>query len=121
MCFLQKSEYKEYMMDFSVLRPDEVTSEGMGVEFVAFASINGKAIYCYALYRVPAKTPEEYAEMIRELLNYNGKQVKVKLKFKKDKIKNFKIDVSSFADVYQNERLGKLELLGWGLHDSWPA
>lgn len=118
-----KPEYKDYMMKFEVIKPDEVTEEAMGVEFVAYTNIDGEKIFCDALFSFPPYskyTYEEYTQLIKKLLDYKDKEIKVRLKFKNNKAKNFKIDISSIAISYNDDRLNDLELLAWGLHNSWP-
>lgn len=112
-----KPEFRDYMMKFEVLQPDEVTAKGKGVDFVAYTNIEGKKIFCFATFLIPY---EEYTQLIEELLDYQGKEIKVKVKFKDNKVKDFKIDISSIATAYNDDRLNDLELLGWGLHNSWP-
>ena len=63
---------------------------------------------------------EEYTEIIKELLEYHDKEIKVQVKFKDNKAKDFKIYTPSIAAAYNDDRLNDLELLGWGLHNSWP-
>ena len=48
---------------------------------------------------------------------YSYKTIKVILKIKKGKLKDFKIDLGSLAEVCNNEKFKSLELIGWGLND----
>lgn len=114
-----KSEYKDYMMKFEVIKPDEVTFEGRGIDFVAYTNIDSEKIFCFATFLVPY-SHEEYTEIINELLEYQDKEIKVQVKFKNNNAKDFKIDISSIASAYNDDRLNDLELLAWGLHNSWP-
>lgn len=118
-----KPEFRDYMMKFEVLQSDEVTIDGKGVDFVAYTNIDGENIFCYASFSIPylKYTDEEYTQLIKELLVYQDKEIKVKVKFKENKAKDFKIDISSIATAYNDDRLNDLELLGWGLHNSWPV
>ena len=117
-----KSEYKDYMMKFEVIKPDEETDEAMWVDFVAYTNIDGEKIFCFATFSIPFSkyTYEEYTQLIKELLDYQDKEIKVRVKFKNNKAKNFKISIPSIAEVYNDNRLNDLELMGWGLHNCWP-
>lgn len=117
-----KLEFKDYMMKFEVLKSNEETAYSMGIDFVAYTDINNEKIFCYASFSIPANkyTYEEYNELVDELLNFKDKEIKVRVIFKKNKAKKFKIDISSIAIAYGDNRLNDLELLGWGLHNVWP-
>ena len=117
-----KPEFRDYMMKFEVIKPDEVTVEGRGIDFVAYTNIDSERIFCFATFSVPFSkySYEEYTEIIKELLEYHDKEIKVQVKFKDNKAKDFKIYTPSIAAAYNDDRLNDLELLGWGLHNSWP-
>ena len=56
-------------------------------------------------------------EIVNSLKNNPDKTIKVILKIKKGKLKDFKIDLGSLAEVCNNEKFKSLELIGWGLND----
>ena len=122
MGLFSKSEYKDYMMSFKVIEPDKDMNEAMGVQLVAYENINGEDFYYSAIFNFNSGkiTYEEYCELIAKLLNYDNKKIKVKVKLKNNKVKKFKIDIASIATAYNEDRLNTLELLGYGLYNSWP-
>lgn len=59
----------------------------------------------------------DYEQMVELLKNPTNKTVKVTIKAKKGVPKNFKLDINSLAEVYNDERFKLLALLGWGFND----
>lgn len=55
--------------------------------------------------------------MVELIKNSADKTVKVIIKVKKGLPKNFKLDINSLAEVYNDERFKFLSLLGWGFND----
>ena len=127
MLFL-KAEYKEIILPFKYEREeiriselqggkysyekDEIYRGSIGIE--AYGNIFGESKYCYSLYSADEKIIDEIVDLLK---NNPDKTVKVILKIKKGKLKDFKINLDSLAEVYNNEKFKSLELLGWGLND----
>lgn len=123
-----KAEYKEIILPFKYEREeiriselqggkysyekDEIYRGSIGIE--AYGNIFGENKYCYSLYSADEKIIDEIVDLLK---NNPDKTVKVILKIKKGKLKDFKIDLDSLAEVYNNEKFKLLELLGWGLND----
>lgn len=84
------------------------------ISIEAYGNISGENKYFYASYSADLKFIDELADLLK---NSYGKSIKVILKIKKGKIKNFKIDLDSLANSYNDERFKQLELVGWGLGD----
>lgn len=59
----------------------------------------------------------DFEKIIELLKNTAGKTVKVTVKVKNGVSKDFKLDINSLAEAYNNERFKSLLLLGWGLND----
>lgn len=115
-----KTEYKDVTMPFKYVESKE-DIEGGCISIVAFGNVLGQMKYCYASYCLKEKAMYnngDYEQIINLLKNNNNnKEVKVKIIIKNDKAKDFKIDLASLADIYNDERFNKLDLAGWGFHD----
>lgn len=123
-----KTEYKEIFLPFKYEREepriselqggkysyakDEIYRGSIGIE--AYGNIFGENKYCYSLYSADEKIIDEIVDLLK---NNPDKTVKVVLKIKKGKLKDFKIDLDSLAGVYNNQKFKLLELMGWGLND----
>lgn len=123
-----KTEYKEIFLPFKYEREepkiselqggkysyakDEIYRGSIGIE--AYGNIFGENKYCYSLYSADEKIIDE---IVNSLQNNSNKNIKVILKIKKGKLKDFKIDLGSLAEVCNNEKFKSLELIGWGLND----
>ena len=123
-----KTEYKEIFLPFKYQREepkiselqggkysyakDEIYRGSIGIE--AYGNIFGENKYCYSLYSADEKIIDE---IVNSLKNNSDKTIKVILKIKKGKLKDFKIDLGSLAEVCNNEKFKSLELIGWGLND----
>lgn len=123
-----KTEYKEIFLPFKYEREepriselqggkysyakDEIYRGSIGIE--AYGNIFGENKYCYSLYSADEKIIDE---IVNSLKNNSNKNIKVILKIKKGKLKDFKIDLGSLAEVCNNEKFKSLELIGWGLND----
>lgn len=123
-----KTEYKEILLPFKYEREEPKISELQGGKYAyekdeiyrgsigieAYGNIFGENKYCYSLYSADEKIIDEIVDLLK---NNPDKTVKVILKIKKGKLKDFKIDLDSLAGVYNNQKFKLLELLGWGLND----
>ena len=123
-----KTEYKEIFLPFKYEREepkiselqggkysyakDEIYRGSIGIE--AYGNIFGENKYCYSLYSADENIIDE---IVNSLKNNPDKTIKVILKIKKGKLKDFKIDLGSLAEVCINEKFKSLELIGWGLND----
>ena len=123
-----KTEYKEIFLPFKYEREepkiselqggkysyakDEIYRGSIGIE--AYGNIFGENKYSYSLYSADEKIIDE---IVNSLKNNPDKTIKVILKIKKGKLKDFKIDLGSLAEVCNNEKFKSLELIGWGLND----
>ncbi|MFR2136858.1 MAG: hypothetical protein ACLS5A_02025 [Pseudoruminococcus massiliensis] len=123
-----KTEYKEIFLPFKYEREepkiselqggkysyakDEIYRGSIGIE--AYGNIFGENKYCYSLYSADENIIDE---IVNSLKNNPDKTIKVILKIKKGKLKDFKIDLGSLAEVCNNEKFKSLELIGWGLND----
>lgn len=111
--FFTKPEYREITLPFIYESNSEDLYAGM-ISIEAYGNISGEKKYCYASYLVNLEFIDEIAAL---LTNTSDKTVKVILKIKKEKIKDFKIDLDSLAEAYNDERFKSLELFCWGLNN----
>lgn len=123
-----KTEYKEIFLPFKYEREEPKISELQGGKYSyakdemyrgsigieAYGNIFGENKYCYSLYSADEKIIDE---IVNSLKNNPDKTIKVILKIKKGKLKDFKIDLGSLAEACNNEKFKSLELIGWGLND----
>lgn len=111
--FGAKVEYKEMTLPFIYDDNPEDLYAGM-ISIEASGVILGERKFCYASYVADLNYIDELAGLLRNGL---GKTVKVIFKMKKGKVKDFKIDLDSLAEAFNDERFKKLEAAGWGLND----
>ena len=86
----------------------------------AFGNIDGESKYCYSTYTLKKRfmyKNGDYEAMVELLKHSDGRTVLVKLKYQKDKLKDFELDIQSLADAYHDERFLQLERISWGLND----
>lgn len=113
MSLFAKPEYIEMILPFTcIVLPEDV--EACSVTIEAYGMILDKMKYCCASYWIE---PDYYDEMVALLKDTFDKTVKVTFKIKNGKVKNYKIDLDYLAEQYHDDRLRKIELLGWGFND----
>lgn len=111
--FFTKPEYREIVLPLIYDNNPEDLYAGM-ISIEAYGNILGENKYCYASYLVNLEFIDEMAALLK---NSSDKTVKVILKIKKEKVKDFKIDLDSLAEAYNDERFKSFELVCWGLND----
>ena len=114
-----KPEYKEIELPF-IFVDDPADSEAGGISIEAYGHIFGQKKYCLASYELKNSKMYEngdYEQMICLLKNSADKTVKITIKIQKGIPKDFKIDVNSLAQAYNDERFNSLSLLSWGFND----
>ena len=114
-----KPEYRVVALPLVYIEdPEDLELGGISVE--ASGVIDGKEKFCCASYMLTRREMYDnggYEQLIDLLRRSPGKEVAVRLKLKKGKIKGFKIDLQSMAQAYGDERFLTLELLCWGIND----
>ena len=113
MLFFKKTEYREITLPFIYDNNPEDLYAGL-ISIEAYGDVLGANKYCYASYLVNLKFIDEISELLK---NSSDKTVKVILKIKNEKVKDFKIDLNSLAEAYNDEKFKSFELFGWGLND----
>lgn len=116
MSFFSKPEYKEFNLLFEYVDyPDDYEAGSISIESCVY--IEGERKYCCASFVISQKDIDEMDDMIELIKNPHEKTVKVKLKFKDGKCKDFRFDLNSLAVAYNDERFRRMELTGWSLKD----
>lgn len=117
MSFFSKAVYKEIELPFML---DENDAEVGIINIEAYGDIDGEYKYCYSSYVLKDRDMYDngdYEQMLELLKNTDGKTACIRLKYKKDRLKDFKLDIESLVRIYNDERFRRLELIGWGLLD----
>ena len=117
--FFTKPTYEEIRLPFRLIEiPADLEQGHINIE--AHGSILGKYKFCYACYGLKDSQMYhngDFEQMVDLLKNSAEKTVKVTIKIKKSVPKDFKLDIDSLAEAYNDERFKSLDLLGWGLND----
>lgn len=117
--FFAKPTYVEMMLPFRLVENPEDSEAGcVGVE--AYGNILGKNKFCYSCYELEDSRMYrngDFGNIIELLKNSADKTVKITVKVKKGVPKDFKLDINSLAEAYDDERFKSLSLLGWGFND----
>lgn len=111
--FFTKTEYMELELPFIYEENPKELWDGM-ISIEAYGNILGERRYCYAVFSIEPEIAEELAVLLREKA---GESIKVVLKVKKGKVKGFRIDLESLAEVCCDERFQDMELLCWGFNE----
>ena len=117
--FFTKPTYEEIRLPFRFIESSADLECGY-IDIEAYGNIFGKKKYCYSWYELKDSkmySNGDYEHMVELLKNSADKTVKVIIKVKKGLPKNFKLDINSLAEVYNDERFKFLSLLGWGFND----
>lgn len=120
MALFAKREYKDLMLPFLYIE-DRYDLEAGLLSIECYGNVFGEKEYCYASYTLKKAimyTNGDY-EFIKELLKAfsSQKEVLVTFEFKKDKLKDFKIDLNSLAEACGDEKIKFMELSAWGLNN----
>lgn len=117
--FFTKPTFEEIRLPFRFIEiPDDLECGIINIE--AYGNTFGKKKYCYAYYELKYSKMYhngEFEQMVKLLKNSANKTVKVIIKVKKGIPKDFKLDINSLVEVYNDERFKSLSLLGWGFND----
>ncbi|MBQ8147316.1 MAG: hypothetical protein IJ040_00840 [Lachnospiraceae bacterium] len=113
MSLFAKPEYVEMQLPFTIVTfPEDWEACIIGIE--AYGAVLDRMQYYYSCF---GANPNYYDELLEVMKNCADKRINIQFKIKNGKIKNYKMDIDSLADAYQDERIRKLELLSWGCKD----
>lgn len=118
--FFTKPEYVEIRLPFRFIEVPADSECGI-INIEAYGSVCGKNKYCYSCYELKDSKMYrngDFEHMVEMLKNSADKTVKVIIKVKKGLPKDFKLDINSLAEVYNDDRFKSLSLLGWGFNDN---
>ena len=118
--FFTKPEYVEIRLPFRFIEVPADSECGI-INIEAYGSVCGKNKYCYSFYELKDSKMYrngDFEHMVEMLKNSADKTVKVIIKVKKGLPKDFKLDINSLAEVYNDDRFKSLSLLGWGFNDN---
>lgn len=126
MPIFSKSVYKETELAFitDVYSNWEQDREAGVINIEAYGEVDGEYKYFYSsfiLKKTGMYDNGDYEQMIELLKDSFDRKVKVMLKYKKSKLKYFKMSIESLAKIYSDERFLQLELVGWGISDKSHA
>lgn len=122
MPLFSKSTYREIELPFitDVYSNWEQDYEAGFINIEAFGIIDGEYKYCYSSYILTKPNMYDdgsYENMLELLKAPDEKTVIIKLRYRKNKLKDFELDIKSLADAYNDDRFLQMELVGWGLND----
>lgn len=117
-----KPEYRKIYCPFELdtYSDFEEEKEAGCLSIEACGNVDGQLKYfeaTYSLKDLDLYHNGGYEEMLELLSHPEDKYVTVVLKYKKEKLKGFKIELESLVKEYDDERFMTLELLGWGIFD----
>jgi len=114
-----KVEYKEIYLPFTFnYNKEDINGDFIDIE--AYGLIDEEMKYCYASYGVKDTRlyyNGAFEEMITNIQASTDKNLLIKLKYKKGRLKDFRIDIDYLADICNDERMKYLDLLCWGMDD----
>lgn len=120
MSFFAKPEYREFSVSFDFLEDSDDAYAGL-ISLQSCVSIEGVRKYCFASFLVHFKDLDTMDDMIRLLKTPHEKTIKLILKFKNEKYIEFKYDLDSLADAFNDERFRRMDLACSGTNDNVPV
>lgn len=120
MFFFTKPEYKTVDMPFALIEDKEDFEAGI-ISIETSGIVDGTAKYFYASFSLKKPSMHDdgsYDEILENLRATQGREVSVVLKYRKNKLKSFKIDLESLAFACADDRLKNMDFLGWGINDN---
>lgn len=117
MIFGGKAEYKKEELPFCYIKNKEDIELG-GITIEAYGKIDGEMKYLSAT--VILSDPKmydrnDYKDMMRVMEETKDKKVVLDLKYKKERLVDFKLDSESLAKNLNDERFNKIEILITGI------
>ena len=125
MSIFSKPTYREVSLSFVHDRYDKNYAEYLEagcIDIEAYGIVDGKQKYLYASHFL--KNPfmydnGDYEQMIELLKDTKGKQVTVRLKYKKDRLVGFKLLPESLAEALGDDRFLQLDDAAcWDIRDT---
>ena len=117
MIFGGKAEYKKEELPFCYIKNKEDIELG-GITIEAYGKIDGEMKYLSATFILSDPKmydSNDYKDMMRVMEETKDKKVVLDLKYKKERLVDFKLDSESLAKNLNDERFNKIEILITGI------
>ena len=117
MIFGGKAEYKKEELPFCYIKNKEDIELG-GITIEAYGKIDGEMKYLSATFILSDPKMydrNDYKYMMRVMEETKDKKVVLDLKYKKERLVDFKLDSESLAKNLNDERFNKIEILIAGI------
>ena len=117
MIFGGKAEYKKEELPFCYRKNKEDIELG-GITIEAYGKIDGEMKYLSATFILSDPKMydrNDYMDMMRVMEETKDKKVVLDLKYKKERLVDFKLDSESLAKNLNDERFNKIEILIAGI------
>ena len=117
MIFGGKAEYKKEELPFCYIKNKEDIELG-GITIEAYGKIDGEMKYLSATFILSDPkmyNRNDYKDMMRVMEETKDKKVVLDLKYKKERLVDFKLDSESLAKNLHDERFNKIEILITGI------
>ena len=117
MIFGGKAEYKKEELPFCYIKNKEDIELG-GITIEAYGKIDGEMKYLSATFILSDSkmyNRNDYKDMMRVMEETKDKKVVLDLKYKKERLVDFKLDSESLAKNLNDERFNKIEILITGI------
>ena len=110
MIFGGKAEYKKEELPFCYIKNKEDIELG-GITIEAYGKIDGEMKYLSATFILSDPKMYDRKDMMRVMEETKDKKVVLDLKYKKERLVDFKLDSESLAKNLNDERYNKIEIL----------
>ena len=123
MIFGGKAEYKKEELPFCYIKNKEDIEAG-GITIEAYGEIDGEMKFLsatFVLSDLKMYDRNDYKDMMRVMEETKDKKVVLDLKYKKERLVDFKLDSESLAKNLNDERFNKIEILITGIDDKSAA
>ena len=117
MIFGGKAEYKKEELPFCYIKNKEDIEAG-GITIEAYGEIDGEMKFLsatFVLSDLKMYDRNDYKDMMRVMEETKDKKVVLDLKYKKERLVDFKLDSESLAKNLNDERFNKIEILITGI------
>ena len=117
MIFGGKAEYKKEELPFCYIKNKEDIELG-GITIEAYGKIDGEMKFLsatFVLSDLKMYDRNDYKDMMRVMEETKDKKVVLDLKYKKERLVDFKLDSESLAKNLNDERFNKIEILITGI------
>ena len=118
-----KNKYIKMELPFCYIKNKEDIEAG-GITIEAYGEIDGEMKFLsatFVLSDLKMYDRNDYKDMMRVMEETKDKKVVLDLKYKKERLVDFKLDSESLAKNLNDERFNKIEILITGIDDKSAA